>query len=186
MIQPAARTRDEAELYLDLNPCPTCGSAETAWQDSYGTVDDRKVQRFHGSCGNCGTPREIVLLAPTALAHRAPDDRVRYGGGRPSELIDAGQWLAVADLAARSSGIDVQDIGTPVDPEAVALLTVAAEAMTEILKFIPPDDDEVPDSAFWTDGGSALHRASPGRFRRRRLALVRDSYQDLLDRLALG
>jgi hypothetical protein len=181
MIRPAPRTADEAALYLDLHPCPTCQNPDADWRPSETVVDGAPTLRYAGSCAGCGAAREILFELPTVSVPRSVDDLVRYGDARPSRLIDAGEWLAVADLAAQSSDVDTA-AGTAT-PDGIQLLAVATEAMTEILKFIPDDADEVPDSAFWTPEGQRLHRGSRGRFRRRRVALVRDRYRDLLDTL---
>ncbi|MGA8112316.1 MAG: hypothetical protein WCA46_01500 [Actinocatenispora sp.] len=183
MALPAARTPDEAQLYLDIHPCERCGSMETPWEQSAEVVDGTSVLRYRGTCAGCGTERDATFLTPKVHIVRGRDEVVRYGGAQPSELIDAGEWLAVADLAARSSGISVGEDEIEAEPEGVELLGIAAEAMTEVLKFVPDGADRVPDSAFWTTEGRQLHETSPGRFKRRRLLIVRDSYRDVLDRL---
>jgi hypothetical protein len=42
--------------------------------------------------------------------------------------------------------------------------------------------NEVPDTGFWSESGHAVRHQEP-RFRRRRLAIVRDTYRDALDRM---
>lgn len=155
-----ARTSAEAALYLELNPCPDCGSYQTDWHDQ---LTDEQVLRCAGVCEGCGAHREY-LFSPPLHAHEG------FGGSEPSELIDAGQWLAVADRIAGQ--VPVDDHGT----EARAALAVARQAVEEVAKFVPPTADAVPDESFWTEAGRAVRALDPGRFRLERLLLIRDSY----------
>ncbi|GAA3155994.1 hypothetical protein GCM10020001_094890 [Nonomuraea salmonea] len=100
-----------------------------------------------------------------------------FGGPEPSELLDAGEWLWVADLTAGN---------VPVDDEAEAhrTLSIATAAVEEVVKFIPPGADEVPDDGFWSQRGREMRAAEPGRFQLDRLLIVRDSFRDLAARHA--
>lgn len=165
-----ARTEDETLLYLDLHPCPDCGSVETGWQHGLADEDGELVISYAGTCSGCGAEREYLFGLPE---HESVGPFPNFGGPGPSELVDAGQWLAVADRAAGSVPAD-----GPLDEEAVTVLRVARAAVEEVLKFVPPDADRVPDDAFWTDEGRQVRDAEPGRFRVERLLVVRDSYTD--------
>ena len=158
-----ARTTTEAMLYLDLTACPDCGSDQAAWQSD---VYDGAL-RYIGACAGCGAEREYLFSPPY---QGLLDDVATFGGPEPSELVDAGQWLAVADWIAGE---------VPADDRSEAARTVMAyahEAVQEILKFVPPAGDAVPEEAFWTDAGRAERERDPGRFRVDRLLAVRDSY----------
>ena len=104
---------------------------------------------------------------------------VRFGDDRPSELLDPGEWLAVADAYASTGPADTSQL----DPESArrldADLATAVAALDEVLKFVPAGADAVPVEAFWSDRGRAVHAAEPGRFRAIRLRAVRDAYADL-------
>lgn len=161
-----ARTRDEAMLFLELTPCEDCGTANTAWDHGLGDVDGELASSYAGDCPGCGAEREYLFGLPereTAGAYPC------FGGPEPSELLDPGQWLRVADLVAA----DVPD-----DDPRVSL-AIAAAAVGEVVKFVPPGRDAVPPDAFWTEAGRSVHDTEPGRFRLDRLLLVRDSYRDL-------
>ena len=109
----------------------------------------------------------------------ASADGVVFGGPEPSELLDAGEWLWVADLVAGNIPAD--------DPDSARqALGIAAAAMDEILKFVPAGAGEVPDAAFWSRRGRRVRAEEPGRFQRDRLAIVRDSYRDQLDAVDPG
>jgi hypothetical protein len=169
-----ARTRDEAHLYLDLHPCP-CGSVDTTWRSGLVSADGGPANRYSGTCGGCGAEREYIFGLPERPV--MPSGYPTFGGEEPSQLLDAGEWLWVADLTAGN---------VPVDDEAEArrTLAVATAAVEEVVKFIPPGADEVPDDGFWSRRGQEVRTAEPGRFELDRLLIVRDTYRDLVARHA--
>jgi hypothetical protein len=165
-----ARTRDEAHLYLELHPCPDCGSIETPWEQGLIEVRGELASSYAGTCPGCSAEREYIFGLP------ARETKVSgwptFGGPEPSELLDAGQWIAVADRAAAA---------VPTDPaEASRVLAVARAAVDEVVKFVPAGQDAVPEDEFWTPEGLAVRDAEPGRFRLDRLLVVRDTYDDLV------
>ncbi|GAA3567602.1 hypothetical protein GCM10022419_055510 [Nonomuraea rosea] len=169
-----ARTRDEAHLYLDLHPC-ACGEAATTWRSGLVSVEGLLVNRYSGACEKCGTPREYLFGLPERPV--MPAGYPTFGGAEPSELLDAGEWLWVADLTAGNVPVDDQ-------AEAVRTLRVAAAAVEEVVKFVPPGADAVPGDGFWSERGQRMRAAEPGRFDLDRLLIVRDTYQDLAVRHA--
>ena len=154
-----ARTSAEAALYLELSPCPDCGSTETDWQDQ----QTAEVLSCTGACTGCGALREYLFSKPL----HAYDG---FGGPEPSELIDAGQWLELADRIAGQVAADERS------DEAREAMAVARQAVEEVIKFVPPTADAVLDEAFWTEAGRAVRALDPGRFRLERLLVIRDSY----------
>ncbi|UBU18566.1 hypothetical protein [Nonomuraea gerenzanensis] len=169
-----ARTRDEAHLYLDLHPC-ACGSVDTTWDSGLVSAEGGLASRYAGTCESCGRQREYLFGVPERPI--MPAGYPTFGGAEPSQLLDAGEWLWVADLTAGN---------VPVDDgaEAHRTLSVATAAVEEVVKFIPPGADEVPDDGFWSQRGRELRAAEPGRFQLERLLIVRDTYRDLAARHA--
>lgn len=158
-----ARTTTEVMLYLDLTACAGCGSDEASWRHDVAEA----ALRYAGVCGHCGAEREYLFSPP---CDGLLDGVATFGGPAPSELIDAGQWLAVADsIAAEVAAVDESDA-------ARRAMAYAHEAVREVLKFVGPTGETVPDEAFWTDAGRAERERDPGRFRVNRLLAVRDSY----------
>jgi hypothetical protein len=165
-----ARTRDEAHLYLELNPCPDCGSIDAPWEHGLTEVDGELTISYAATCPGCAAEREYLFGLP-AKETRAVSWPT-FGGPEPSELLDAGQWLDVSDHAAGA---------VPADPEeAGRVLAVARAAVEEVVKFIPPGQDAVPEDEFWTAAGRRVRDAEPGRFRLDRLLVVRDTYHELV------
>ncbi|NJP91726.1 hypothetical protein HCN51_20065 [Nonomuraea sp. FMUSA5-5] len=169
-----ARTRDEAHLYLDLHPC-ACGSVETSWDSGLVSAGGGLANRYSGTCESCGRPREYLFGLPERPV--MPAGYPTFGGAEPSQLLDAGEWLWVADLTA--GNVPADDAA-----EAHRTLSVATAAVEEVVKFIPPGADEVPDDGFWSQRGREMRAAEPGRFQLDRLLIVRDSYRDLAARHA--
>lgn len=169
-----ARTRDEAHLYLDLHPC-ACGSVETTWHSGLVSVEGEPVSRYSGTCGECGTAREYLFGLPARPV--MPAGYPTFGGPEPSELLDAGEWLWVADLTA--GNVPVDDAA-----EARRALRIATAAVEEIVKFVPPGADAVPDDGFWSERGRQVREAEPGRFQLDRLLVVRNTYRELAGRYA--
>jgi hypothetical protein len=161
MPPPLARTAAEAHLFMDLRPC-RCGESAFDRRSAVVEVEGDLATHYSGACARCGAAREFLFRLPEEIPPPVAGAVRRFGGDAPSELLDAGEWLAVADDHA---GRD--DAAT------------AAAAMDEVLKFLPVGADTVPDAALWSDRGRAVHAAEPGRFRRARLEAVRDTYRAL-------
>ncbi|WP_326820138.1 hypothetical protein [Streptosporangium sp. NBC_01756] len=171
---PVARSRDEAHLYLDLHPCG-CGSADTTWESALANAGGEPVSWYTGVCPGCGTEREFLFGLPEreVASVRFP----AFGGPEPSQLLDAGEWLWVADLTA--GNVPVGEPG-----EALQALTIAMAAIEEVMKFVSPGQEEVSDGGFWSERGQRVRAAAPGRFRLNRLLVVRNTYRDLAARQA--
>lgn len=160
-----ARTKDEVLLYLELNPCPDCGTTATPWQDGLAHEDDELVISYSTDCAGCGAERVYLFGLPE---RETAESFPCFGGAEPSELIDPGQWLLIADGAAGAASQE---------PEAAGpMLRLARLAVEEALKFVPPGAAAVPGDAFWSDEGRAVRDAEPGRFQLERLLVVRDSF----------
>lgn len=161
-----ARTNAEAHLYMDLTPC---GCGDTAFERRSSVVErgGTLCSEYIGSCRTCGTIRTFVFELPQEMA-RSVAGKVIYGGADPSRLLDPGQWMTVAEHRASLNPGTAQD------------LAVACGAIEEILKFIPPGGERVPDDAFTSDRGKDVLRREPGRFRKSRLEAVLSTYRDLL------
>jgi hypothetical protein len=155
MHAPLARTDQEAEIYIEMTPCHRCGGHGFTGDSTVINLGDDLGTRWTGTCTRCGTAREFVFRLPqeVTVGSNAPYD---FGDDGPSELLDPGQWMSVADLASRRAPAPSRDD-----------LLLAVAALGEVTRFIPDGDDEVPAVAFRTDDGRAAHRQWPARFTRR-------------------
>ncbi len=158
MTAPLARTNEEAHLYMELHPCE-CGEADFDAVSSVARVAGVWISRYSGRCVECGRERVFEFRQPEEIA--LPGEGAWAPDPQPSELLDAGEWLFVADTYG-STGPDP-------GPRVRTDLLAAAAALDEVLKFLPEGADEVPESAFWSARGRAVRDAEPERFRRIRL-----------------
>ncbi|MFD7159919.1 hypothetical protein ACFV9C_35355 [Kribbella sp. NPDC059898] len=167
------RTRDEAHLYLELHSCPDCGTDEAPWQQALVDVDGELSISYSAVCPGCGAEREYLFGVPDR------ETPVRgwptFGGPEPSDVIDAGQWLEVAERLVAAVPTDRTEAGRA--------LAIARAAVAEVIKFVPEGLDAVPDEEFWTVEGRANRETDPGRFRLQRLLLTRDRYAELAEQL---
>jgi hypothetical protein len=156
---------------MDLRPCETCGERGFSGASSVVPVDGELCSRYTAPCRRCGTLRTFTFRLPEQI-HVPLEPDVSFGGPEPSELLDPGEWLMAADLAAAGA------------PEADAAdLSLAASALDEVLKFIPAGAGEVPPEALRTAAGREVYEREPGRFRRARLAAVAATYREAAGRL---
>ncbi|MBO4208614.1 hypothetical protein [Micromonospora echinofusca] len=179
-----ARTLAEAYLYLELT-LPVGDDAVD--YDRHTTLDRRDDEhyllRFDGPYGDRHWNIEVTV--PLA-SHRAADGpTLCYGSGR-SRLLDAGQWYAIEDGYAGMARTGLTRLAHSGPDEATYLAVVAAwdaarAAADEIAKFLPPDAEEVPAEAFWTEHGRSVRAARPEAFRRDRLDTARNGYRRRLD-----
>jgi hypothetical protein len=175
-----ARTNAEAHLFMDLRPC-ACGERRFARQSAVVTIDGDLASRYTGTCARCGAERRFEFRLPQEIL-QPPASGVQFGGDEPSELLDPGEWLSVADDYARRV-----PAGAKLDGDALRAarhdLATAVAALDEVRKFAPRGAMEVPPAAFTTPLGRAIWDKEPGRFRLVRLAAVRKAYADAAERL---
>ena len=168
MVLPVSRTSAEAHLYMDLHGC-TCGESAFARDSAVIALDDGDLaRRYSGACAGCGTEREFIFRLPATPS-----------ADNPSELIDPGEWLAVSDAYASQAPAEPAGLSAEQIRRGHAAVARAASALDEVLKFIPEGAEEVPASAFFSDRGREIYAREPGRFRKVRLAAVREAYAEM-------
>jgi hypothetical protein len=166
MALPYARSIAEEHLYMELHPC-RCGES-TVTASTHGSMQAEQglASEHTGRCTGCGEFRRFVFRLPGL----APQHTDRYGGPDPSQIIDAGEWRMVS-LAYLGHAQKVRDR----PDELRRALEEALAAYQEMMKFIPPGDDEIPDSAFFTERGRRVRAKEPGNpFHRRYLTAMID------------
>lgn len=170
MPLPLARTPTEANLFMRLHPC-ACGEVEWEHHTQLVLQTERgRAEQHQGLCLGCGHSREFIFALPDQ-----PLDIKGFGDERPSELIDAGEWLWVVELFAR---LVIEQGGRRTPPDkAYTFMNAAADAVDEIAKFIPPGTDEVPDDAFPSMLGQHVRQARSGVFVRAVLAELARGYR---------
>jgi hypothetical protein len=172
-----ARSHNEAMVYVMLRDCGACGEQIRDITDELSVHDGRVRTQYTAACQRCGSLDTYVF----DLAERDPqsgEPGVVYGGADPSAILDAGDWLGFADRLATGGPVEPAGL-TPDEREAAALsMTVAAAAVREVLKVIPPGTDTVPLTAVGMDRGWEEFGREPGQMRRSRMEVLAAAYQE--------
>lgn len=172
-----ARSSAECHLYIQLTPC-TCGETTLDTKHTLESDDDGLVAVYQGTCPRCGTERRFDLALDPAIP---PGDK--FGGATPSKIIDAGQYLAVADDAAEHVPSATSRLDPSKRQQARWWMNRAVNAIEEVLKFVPPGRDHVPLEGFFTVMGKQVYLEEPARFRKSRLEAVLEVYRDLAGKI---
>lgn len=114
------------------------------------------ARRTEFSCKHCRQPRTFLFAVPEPPLS-LPDHC--YGDGRPSQLLDPGEWLWVA-------GFHVDACARGGDAE---LWQDAAAAVDEALKFVPPGSARVDAEAIPSELGGLAYETMPAAFERHAL-----------------
>lgn len=180
-----ARSSSEAYLYMARRPCEHCGTADFLPDRSASEiVGDVLARRYEGACKQCGTPREFVFRVPDEPSAPVTAER-GFGDSRPSELLDPGEWLEMADAILAAIPVSPAGLTDAQRREAYADLDAGAAALEEVLKFVRDGDDSVSPFAFWTERGRRFSLDSRWRFNAERLrgslANVRTTQQTFAD-----
>jgi hypothetical protein len=183
MALPLARTNGEAHLYMEMNPCPDCGEGDFDPGNSVVLVDGDLVSRYAGPCPGCGAMREFLFRIPQNVIIPDEEEPV-FGDEHPSELLDPGEWVWLADLIAGQVPAEPDGLSPDERRQMRIDLKAAAAAMSEALKFLPYPMDALPPQAMWTERGRAVYEEDPGRFRRGRLEAVERTYRELAERFS--
>ncbi|MDQ3734956.1 MAG: hypothetical protein M3400_13370 [Actinomycetota bacterium] len=177
---PLARTNAEAHIYMDLHPCE-CGTGNFHRASSVIEVDGDLASRYAGICRGCAKMREFIFALPENIMLPGPG-KVFFGDGSPSQLIDPGEWMFVADRYARVAPANTTP-GTEEARTARHQVATAAAAMDEVLAFVPEGGDAVPYEAIRSERGRKVYDEQPGRFYADRITVVRDTYRQIIDEL---
>ena len=175
-----SRSPEESLAYLRLVPC-SCGETEFHSSPTVRHDGNQRLKQYAGPCVRCGTPRQFIF-AEAELPPPPASGKVVFGrDGSVSTLLDPGQWLALANRAARAVTDDIDET------QARTAMAYAVAALEEVLHFLPPnagDFDSVPESCFVSPlGRGILLREPPGTFRKARLMARLAAYRRLCGRM---
>ncbi|HET9258246.1 MAG TPA: hypothetical protein VFO16_24035 [Pseudonocardiaceae bacterium] len=155
MPLPYARSVAEQYLYMSLHPCQ-CGESRTNnGLQALVQTEQGQADKHTGVCVGCGRDRQFVFRIPGLAFSR----NGKYGGTEPSQIIDAGEWR----LVALSCMGRLEQVGNQPGRRR-EVLEEALAAYGEMLKFIPPGLQEIPESAFFTERGRQLRARHEPKF----------------------
>lgn len=168
-----SRSSHECHLYIELHPCE-CGDRRFPNAHKLVSVDDGLLAVYEGACTGCGVSRRFEFLLDPELP---PGDK--FGGSRPSSIIDAGQYMAIADAAAMQVPADVTGLDAEAKRNARWWMNRAVNALEEVLKW-DYDEEGISPQGLFTESGTATYEIEPGRFRKERVEAVVETYRRLL------
>ncbi|GAB2935779.1 hypothetical protein GCM10027280_24620 [Micromonospora polyrhachis] len=183
---PTARSAWECQAFLTLTPCPGCaGPGLRPREIATLTGDAGKRWEYHAICARCGRSETFTFALAAEPAPAYPE----FGGATPSQLLDAGQFLVLAEVVADTVAADPYEIDLP-GPDAVGTIAqelararddigVAVAAAAECLKFVPAGATAVPRSALWSPAGLARFDADPEAFERRHLLSTLGAFREV-------
>ncbi|MCO1659137.1 hypothetical protein [Pseudonocardia humida] len=179
-----ARTIVEAHLYLDLLRADGgLGPDDPGDPEGWTTLVEGPISwilRADGAGGRFAPFGITIAYADLAEARRTG---VRFGPGR-STLIDAGQWLEMAEVyveQAVEAEMAVTGGRDDLREEALLAWRFAVDVAGEVLRFLPEGAAELPDTAFWTERSRQTRRADPERFTRAALEHRVRTYRQLAE-----
>jgi hypothetical protein len=177
MTAPLARTRHEANLFVDVTPCE-CGEPRLPRSRAEITLPDGSPgARLAGTCPRCGRERVFQFRVPEVSEDVPADDEVIFGfRSTPSELLDVGQWVAVAQAYAGAVPPDPAALTGAERDLARRQLMAAVGAVIEALKF----QRVRAEPTFWSDLGRATYERDPGLFTVFRLEELQFRYEAAL------
>ena len=159
-----SRAPAESLLYIGFHPC-TCGTRELVPDHTLEERDALWVAVYAGACPGCGQDRRFEFV----IDDQEPPPGTVFGGDRPSQILDPGQFHHASDRAAARVPVDIAALPPPAWPAAREHMRYAVAGLEEVAKFLPPDAEAVPAEAFRSRLGRAMRARQPDRFRRDRI-----------------
>src|SRR5262245_40061628 len=107
---------------------------------------------YDGVCARCRRTWTFEFVLDTDIALIG-----MFGGARPSQIIDSGQFLAVADAAALAVPAEVNRFDNLSRQRARALMLRAVAAIEEVIKHIPQGADRVAADSLFSALGKQVY-----------------------------
>jgi hypothetical protein len=181
----AARSHNEAVVYVLMRDCRACGSRNRDVTDEFEARDGAMVTEYTAFCRDC-TNIDLFVFRLPETDPQTTVSAVAFGGDEPSAIVDAGEWLIFADRTATNGPVEPAGLTPEERADAALALQAAAAAVREVVKFIAPGEERVSFSALWTECGRAEYARDPWRMSRERMAAVEAAYREAAERLADG
>ncbi|WP_280426128.1 hypothetical protein [Nocardia carnea] len=170
---PTARTLVEASTYLSL--LAAAGGAADQGPPATSLIEGREAWTVRSAFGDVA----VRYLSEDVSRKMG----VIYGLG-VSQLIDAGQWILIAEtFASRALEAGMSYAGQS-DQDRTTVeqnWRFAAEALGEAMKFLPEGAHRLPDKAFWSELGERFAHEHPDRVTRAQLVDDYEFYTGALD-----
>jgi hypothetical protein len=173
-----ARTLAEAQVYVSLSTV-----VDKALPATEPAPIEPGVNSVEGEDAWTLTTTAGQIVVPYASEQAARSVGSRFGLG-VSSLVDAAQWVLVAEAYARRAlAADLDYTGEPDQDRSSVELNweFAADAVGEALKFLPDGAEDVPESGVWSDLGTRSRAQNPQMLTRGKLTDDLQYYRGTLD-----
>jgi len=168
MLPIRAHSRCEAEFYLKVVPCQRCGQGPLATASERRLPQPGEPVGMVARCVHCQAEHEFAFTWPDEADETAGQINTT---SEPSEIIDAGQWLALHNLLTELAN------RTSVKPVKRLMTFQAGECLDEALKFYTEATEDLPPtSAFFTESSRKAFAEHPEKFLRLRLQDMRRKF----------
>jgi hypothetical protein len=171
-----ARSTVERHFYLMVLQCSECKRGGYELVSTEQTPDERE-DIWYVRCRHCQQGRclrfdrgKLAIDEATNISSDLPEVNPTQ---IPSELIDAGQWLALfySILNAAASQTDRK--------ESQRLGYEATLCLEEALKFYSPESDLPMEGAIWSEGSRQRLKEHPEQFVRQKLLQMREKLPNI-------
>ncbi|MFO0660518.1 MAG: hypothetical protein U0165_11895 [Polyangiaceae bacterium] len=167
---PVLRSRSvtESHLYMDLH------GARPGHRPNRIVFRGNEMVVIYDAVMTDGSTRSFEFVMPEQ----------EYFGDRElgpgvSAILGPGELISHADTMAKSMPASPKQLSLDDSRSAAYRIHLALICMREVLKFIPPGADSVPESAFKSDLDRQVLAREPGRFSRLRLEAVTSAYESI-------
>ena len=161
----------EFDFYLNLHGCPNCGSRDfgeprtdsgrTEWEVEPGVTEVRRSSWYFITCPQCAHERAYLHWETADYNTEHPD--YHLGGPAPSRIISPHEF--VSELLRFAAEMPAGGVAWPYEPWPVFIPQVIT-CCNELLKFFPPDADEIPAEYFRSSDAVAARDAHPEHYTR--------------------
>jgi hypothetical protein len=182
-----ARTAAEAHLYVDLE-CEALGEVPIERKQRPASKRNvRQVIEFTMYEVRCQSGK-LLEFEFSVLPKERPGLRrsVSYGGKEPSQLLDAGDWMLIADRHVGKAPKSVAGMSEKARKLAKEDLQIAIACVDEILKFIRPGETSVSSTTLTGNRGKTYFNKDVRRFRRDQLDGFKSELSSRIARIDKG
>lgn len=166
------RSSIEANFYISLHPCPTCGSRDASTVDfgNYGSANWSETGRVEfktARCDQCGDQRRFLFASDSGdIAAWEPIGNGHIAGPTPSGIISPSAFLAEIDRVAPDLVRDPHSLPYEAYARSWNALKRSRTCWVELAKFLPEGVATIPQEYLWTDADRATEATTPDRLAR--------------------
>jgi hypothetical protein len=169
-----ARNVAEAHLYMDLR------GAEPGERGHRMVAEGNTLLAVYDCvCGPDRKPRRFEFTLP----EQPPRPSEGYFGPGTSKIVGPGEFVQESARLAKSVPGAAGDLPPDELRAAIYRLTRSIACLDEVIRFIPPGQEQAPASVFRSPADRDIYENEPTRFTRLRLGAIAGAYRRVLGEL---